>query len=708
MTTFLKTHASAIEAFKKSSDYSGLCNLFVREEITSRDLTIFYKSKKKEVFRACAFWNSDLPLLLIEEILESDLRVAFMHEYVSKDVHCNNGLNRQLLSLDPQLFLRLFKLSGGHKKIAFLTDFENLRAEFSILGRLPQELKVIATTIVNLEASSKVDDQFLLQIPFGKVLITFALFHYEMKQMGRIEGNRVLQVAEEVALVNELNDVIQLFKNAGKIDSDSLPFESDEELQRYFDSYCVPHHILGKSNQQLFDAEIALVRDVLYRKIERLYVASPLEIYLSGFAEFENPTFPPYKLVTNERFKLFQQNDKKSVPEEMYLSGLSIAQFDVNQLSRTRTTGPMNYFEMYGVPRHIEHDGHQVDLKQVISVLKHFSTFKGPVERNFNPSGVMEMNRGDELFVKLFGSNSCICLFNEDELKSAVAMYFKIDDVTAGGLLDFLTLDLAKPLDLCEWIQSPFLKIRNKIIWMGTLSKDRRWEVILTNRLKSCEPYKTQIPKNVETSVAELFKKRGYFVLNSHQFHSTLGTKGDIDVLALKDDALFIIEVKAGQHSNDFKHAAYSELVRLEGSAAEQLAKIEDYIRADWDILKGQLGKWKYKKLEELKIYSLIVTDHFEGELQLYKEKYLKTSILELDVILSNGKKRLYENYLILNTITNPNNPMYRGGAGWRIEWSLWKNKLTPRVLYECIASNSVWKELNEEWKFVDQVFYVD
>jgi hypothetical protein len=193
------------------------------------------------------------------------------------------------------------------------------------------------------------------------------------------------------------------------------------------------------------------------------------------------------------------------------------------------------------------------------------------------------------------------------------------------------------------------------------------------------------------------------------EFQSRNGQKGEFDVLAFKDNSLFVCEAKTGQRSDDFSYASHLETTRLEGCAAEQLEKEIANIKEAWVNIRTKLEITENIDIEDVKIIPLIVTDFFEGDLKLYKKSILKTSLLELAVILKNNKKKLFENYNLIQRFSNTSNANYNQQQA-TIGYDLWngKNKITAEGIVKCIADNKIWNELEKTWKFETEKYYVE
>ena len=178
---------------------------------------------------------------------------------------------------------------------------------------------------------------------------------------------------------------------------------------------------------------------------------------------------------------------------------------DRHPFKRDSIETDLKVFEFYGIPKNLELPPHRVDLEKVLSVLKHFSTYKGLPERTTSQGKTLFIhNKADEAFNQLFGTNESITMFEYNQLKKGITDYFNWPEMEVDFLLNFLTYDVNKDDPPRLWIQRPFLKINDQIIWLGTFLKDRRWNNILLNRIR--KEYSNTIGSEIATNL--IWKKK--------------------------------------------------------------------------------------------------------------------------------------------------------------------------------------------------------
>jgi hypothetical protein len=705
MTDKLQLYNVQINKVLTSKDFASLLSIFSNNGFSPLELLVFYK-RNKDIFKSQLFWNSQLPFFHLERIYESDLKVTFIQSYLSADNFCNHELNNHLFALAKYDFIKHIKLSQAFNHKLFYNSIKLLSVKDSELERIVKEFDIVIKAQNKITAAANEDENYFLQYSFGEVALAFSLYYYAFKQDDQVAGNKKWQTKIEMALVDELNNISSLFKGKPNM---TFEYATNEDLQKQFQRNEAPHHILGKKGLILpLEPKFQFLFQLIERLIYRNSCKGGIQLYLSGFSEFQNVSLSHAPVQTNESYRTFKINDSKSMPEELYFSKLS-------GFSKTDITSSIEVLQFYGVPEKLLVNNNEIEIKKVLQLLKHFSVFKGPPERTFinSNSDFQLMNKADNSFLELFGPNESISLFEFDNLCMGISKYFKWNDEETKAILSFLTFDITSNSKPHSWLSRPFLKFNNQVLWLGSFFKDRRWENVILNKIKRDSEFKTTVKvlaTNFEKKIEELFRINSFITSSSLPFKSSNGQVGDFDVLAFKDNCIIVCEAKTGIRTNDFIHAAKIELDRLEGSAAEQLEKAIFNIKEDWTNIKAKLGIDCSVELDTIKIIPLIVTDFFEGDLYLYKSSILKTSLLELDVIMNNKKKDLLESYLSLMTYMNSFNADKKQSSTLIKNWDLWRGKkeIEVETIIDCIEQNAIWKELETVWEFGDEKYKID
>lgn len=700
-----------------SSDFDEAFELARQTQITWDELIVLYqksaprrrKVRKPSLFKSADFWNSKLPFFHLDKVLSSPLRVPFWTGYFSNDNFCNDELSEYLWHLAKDEFVRQFKLSWGFKHPNFIQSIQKVGKNNQAADIFHNDLKWILKEHGQICSEERADNAAILQYTFGDVLMGYALEYYAVKQDKGVEGNKERQTAIEIALIEDLDRIMKEF-SLGKNEI-IVPFDSNEELQQAFESNRVRHKWLKPESRRVQTlAKYAQISWLIKRAVNRKIRTSDIERYLSGYADIES-VGSKFAIVTNHLFTRFQRNDYKGWLEEFYING----EHDVEKpVARNSVKASLKTFEFYGFPSEFKFPENKFTAQNLLQLLKDFSVFKGPHERQFlfDPDTkefrhVHTWNNPPQSFARLFGSNESISLFDYKELMQRIGKYYQWEDHKARFLLSFLTLDLDKELPT-QWIWRPFLKVGDKVILLGSFMKDRRWENLMLNRFKyekEPEGIIRQLSAGFEEVIRKAFDEQGFITKAGHRFKNSLGETGEVDALAYKDGYLFVIEAKQGRRSNDFSYAADIESNKLDGQATEQLLKIERYITMDWDALKEEWPALRRRELSRTRIILLIVTDGFEADRIEFTNGVRKISFLELKVLLSNTKEKLFKDYLKMAEARSGRNPDFDEEAlkeMKELEWDLWdgQSEVQGDTLCKRIDENAVWKEYESLWRF--------
>jgi len=683
MTPILDSISNEAKRFIKPEEFDSLLFLFQEKQVPSSELIIFYK-RNKNFFDSQKFWVSKLPLLHLSEILEGDLKVNFLNSYSSKDAFCNHTLNEELLKLNSSEFIRFSKFNYTFNTPAFWSSFQKLQYEFPQLQNIIKEFSIIRQNLDYLKNETDKENHLILGFSFIEVISAFAMTYEFVKQQSNVIGHKAFQTEIEMALVEETNRIIPLFQKYKK-GSVAIPFNTNEELQNY---------IKSKTGTPVPDENLSVLLESIKKMVSLKGLEGKIDLYCCGYADILNIDKAPYKIKTNRAYSEFVFNNRKTQPEEFYLMDVTLeTDLETAKLNRVSGENEIKHFNFYGIPTEIEVNGKKIDFAKVFKLVKHFSVYKGPRELS---------NEVPEKFKKLFGGNEIVSLFDYNQFVTDVSEYFQWEKQECEEIINFFATNPNEENANKIWINNPFIIEDNKILWLGTFLRDRRWENIFLNKIKKELPssLSKQISKNLEIKVMELFKGAGFKAFGIPFFKSSSGKSGDIDVLGYFHGNIIIGEVKSGGRSDAFHKARYSEIIKHEGIAIEQLDKIQEYVMENWDKIKEEYNIDGNKSAKDLTFFPLIITDYFEGDLELYKNKYYKTSLLELDVIIKNNKEKLLKNYYMLQFYSNSNNPDFNPKK-IKIDYDIWNGKKTLSIdfVFKKIASNAVWKEIGKIWK---------
>ncbi len=690
---------SEINELVSNLRFNEIALVFKRKSFSFEELRRLYK--KQSLFDKPEFWNSKLPLLYLPELLNSNLKTAFYHKYLTIDKNANNDLNLYLFSNFEDEFIHYFKMKRSFLLPNFLNSLENISTEAPKVLKLLKESKVLLEEWKSIETAEINDDNFLNQLRVDEIFMGIVLYYENMKSQTNITANQARQFEKENALIDFLQHTISLVKKRKNI---QFEFSSNDEMQKEFNRYYT-------STSHRRENELILPLNPIYKfiySISKRFIhisgrKNLIELYQSGYADIVSTPPKPAQLSLNNKYERFRVNDAKKGVEELYFLGMSSLQLLADPMKRVSIDSDLKMFDFYGIPHTLDLPSTPIDLEKVLKLLLYFSVFKGPKERTV----------ADHLFIELFGQNEAISLFDEQKLKTGIKSYFTWPEPEVNEIMNFLTFDLKNDVTPKLWIHRPFLKIDKKVIWLGTFLKDRRWSNVLLNKVKSelatsrdnkglelskaeksaNKAFIRSISTNLEKKIEAVFKLAGFRTTQGLKYKSNGVELGDLDVVAFKDNHLFICEAKSGERSHDPSQAAYTETVKLENKAVRQLKRALE----NKELYKTELEKRLGCKIDynTAKVSLLIVTDTFEGDHFFNRSDIYKVSLLELDVILKNKKKELalactlFDSGTKSNKFTIPRN----------VNLNLWNNQkyLSPKRFLEIIENQEVWSDLTSK-----------
>ncbi|MEZ4849072.1 MAG: hypothetical protein R3B93_10750 [Bacteroidia bacterium] len=694
---------------------------------------IAIKQNKKALENAL-FWQSAFPVKVLDLVMASDLKVEFLEKYFQKEENCNSDLNQCFISQYEKDFKKFFKLFKVHLKGTFLNNLNSI-LEDNVMLSLKMALwysrmEVICKREKRLEEEYLEVNELLSTLPIDLLLFCYVIYCEIMRQHAPFIGNIAHITRRETALIRDLSEIIQNWKNG-------LPEPSFDynQVDKMYSSYYPGNRLLGKvASIETYPVELQVPLTLIEAQIETQSENSITELFLAGFIEFKHQ-IDSEELISNDDHIRFQVNNHKIRLFEAYFYNFSHSKnlegiteekkysqeekrsilfteilknlLQEEQKYQLSLEAILEQWKFWGTNTEIEIiDKDPINIVDVLNLLKHFSLYKSPLGRIFNENRqvLAEKNRTPSEFAKQFGSNQHLSIYNKSELVKGIATFWQWEESYSEKILDFITTNLnIQNIKREEWLQRPFLEIGDQVFWLGRFMKDRDWSTILRSRIQKSfqipKKFKQDLDRALEKRASEVLSKRVLEAGCSVNFKASNGESGDIDFWAFKDGVLLVGEAKSSLEKSDgYIHASYLENVRLEGKAAEQLDKTLRYLESDWEKAKEKLKISTDLPFHEIKVISLILTNYFEGDHKLYKEKYQKLSLFELHLIVNNDKKRLHLNtdgiptYFILDN--KPPEIVYHL-MNENKNWDLWngEKEFKLEMIPRCIEENLIWKE---------------
>lgn len=730
-----------LELLKKQA-YQA-CLQLLKKEPHENFATLVIESKvyKKGKLKK-AFWASELVNYALPLFLKSDDRIDILHPYFSFKTPPNTKLLLQIWKQDAALLLSLFKRFQRFRHDTWIEALENMSTNIVpskqlAVENLIQEFKQVQTLENSIAIEREADFVSLLKIPIDKVLMGFCFAHSAMMESQEINGNNTRKKELDMAIVTTLDLFLKYAKRHAH--THKIVLSDNTMLQKEW-AYFRPKH---KSE---YKKPITYKNDPTYTKIQTIIDKDirrqSKRYFLSAYAaemctlNGSNYAFAAY----NNKHSSFKKDDSKSGYEESYFFmnaqakavGIKEGQFDLLSIKNfpklsfieQSVLTQVSNLEFYHVP--LEIPTTNIDLKLVLLLLTEFSRYKSPMSRIFHRSidtskkenwaikpgehvPITILNKPPLSFSQQLGSNEAISMYDYHDLLEALHLYYKKPMATIKENLDFLICDLSHSDDLSAWLQRPFIKINNKLFWLGRLLKDRRWDIILRNKLKEDKTYTEKsvydalvqkIDRSLETATSKVFLDKQFSVAVGWKFPHPSSPKkegGDIDVVAYKDQFLFVIQIKNSSHSNAIRQASYIEDKQLMNEATRQLDSSLYFINNNWSAVQE---KFNFSHApSEVTIFPLIVTNVYNGDYKTFKS-YDKISLFELYIIMNNAKKGLYHALsLLLNS--DRNNASFKQESIRTLlnrNFDLWNRAATlqPSTIINCIQNDCVWKDLEQ------------
>lgn len=682
----------------------------------------FLKPKAQNFFRDVAFWQSPLPSLHLEAVLDSDLQAPYFTEFFSKKENLNISLLQLIAAENTVLFQKYFKLRYTHRIPAFRQALAALAEKVVSLRSFSREIESVVLFETKLNEERDQRDHFFLMLPPDRMIFGFLVWHQRLKVSESVKGNWGRMVSLEVNMLNEIERVLQKGCKAGKFKDVKPMFLDQTVVDRQWKNYAArrPFEKAPEIEVPLPDT-LQMLLNVVEFAHRSWYEFATIERYLAGHLDLTFDVNGRVIPVENDSSKRYQYDDRKTSYEEKYFLNKSKYFENLDELIEKRKSREIHdsisasimKMEFYGEPMVMPFQGQEIDLCKVLRLLQLFSEFKGPIRDNpLDPNQPnLAPNLGPKLFVEALGPNESLSVFESETFAAKIAQALDWLQEDATAIVDFLTWNLESSSPSTHFIRRPFLRFANRIFWMGTVLQDRNWLFAMQMRLRSNEmpsQFQNVLSTQFEKQIMKSFARAGFVAAQGLPFTTKTGERGDLDVVAYKDKYIFIAEAKNTLVEQGFVESTFVETVRFQAKAAFQLDKCLEYATEAKADLLARLGvsPTEYGDLAEIEVYPMIVARHFEGD-QVYYRDHPKLSYVELEIIITNGLDDLYgkdfRDHRFFHFLHDRNNPNFRNRPiNDNERRDLWEGQgsLSPEILIRCIEEGRVWKEFQETWAY--------
>lgn len=690
------------------------------------------------------FWISDLPVAWVHEICQLPNFIELLINYFSTSGTANPGFLHKVAQINPKLLIRIIKLKAAFEYPSHWDTFS-----FFKTGQNPdlkvfyKELDFIRKLKADWEAKERYYTSIVSGLDYEDILVHMVSFFEKFKRSEQTKGNQSLITSHEVSLCYVLNKMLNIKRAAANRTGEVCRNKyTVSEFKKVVQDTLPPlNTVEGIIQGKYLPVESVRRKKKLTRETIRFYLSLfstgyQIDKYLSGHADFVEIENLSATLRTNRTFAIHWRNDKKIWYQENLTRNKAIQRPETKEYFSKPTElyekqnflaiqAAIEYGNYLKLPDQITEYA-DIGFNQLFTLLKTFSNYLMPDGRKIFythdapniPKAVFRRIK-PTMFSQLFECNYLVA-FEEDQLLKSCTKYFGWDASKVKVLIDFLTTDLeANNNSTFNILKRPLIKIGSQYIWLSSLLRDRKWEVLFHKRwLVDVLGSHQKQSAEIEKGIAEQFKGAGFKAVNSYKFKDG-ESEGEIDTIAFKDNTLFIIELKTTYLEEDLLRYGWYSASRFETKARNQLERAQDYIEKNFILIKSIPELGVDCELADLKVIPLIVSNIFEiDDLQIHNE-FRKISLFELSVILKNDLYNVL-NSRIEELIPDTNSDISFSGLIQSFnrlaphfknqnlqlynaeQCNLWakKDNCSPHDLIEAIDQRKVWKGLDEMMGF--------
>lgn len=685
------------------------------------EVRIFIKSTSylRNTKIAYAFWSSKLPVKWFKKLASEPFFETLLSNYFKSLIKPNSE------------FLKLF---FGSNKLPILKrvikqnkafNLQNHWESFTIFKHDSQlkvfykELEYIKEYQKYWQSKSAKFNDIIESFALEDILFQMTMCYEDFKQnSNQFQGNWNNRISTEAILIDLINAFIS-------VKLKSLKKSTTKVTNTYSSDY------FSKITVEEYQEKKYKFREIVSFYFEKHDNEYQLNKYLSNYAEFDFIDGLEAELFTNDKYLEYRKTLSRGTYDETYLINKVIADKDKlsqikgetefwNKQLQLNILASLEYFKFLRVPLTIEKDNQVICLKKVLRLLITFSKFlmpQGDMETNGNR---FELNL-PKSFKKLYYADYFVC-FGEKELIRSCCEYFEWNKEEAKEIIKFLTTDLNNTaLNIVDVKMNPFIKKGNQYFWLSSFMKDRRWEISLHRKLvnDALLDAKTQ-SDNSEVYLSKIFENAGFSSV-SGQRYTHEGKRGEIDVLAYKDNVLFVCELKSTYIVEDMLKTSRYERDKFV-KAAEQLDRAKTYIEENFEVIKVIKELKINCDINDLTIETMIVSNSYQADHVFINNKHLKVSLFELLIILKNDLYDMLHSKMLevvfndsfqfpiddVLKIYNQKNPdsIDTNNKYTKEQCNLWENDsyCTGKDIISAIKENKVWCNQDKNWHYRKEV----
>ncbi len=683
------------------------------------------------------FWQSNLPVRWFENFLNEPFFEKFLFGYFSHEENCNqNFLDLLANSRKKTTLIKVIKLSEAFNKPKHWSSFLIFSNSKDVqLKQFYRELTYVVEYHKYWKNKSLEYIDFIRELDYEDILIqTISYFEKFKRYSNQTKDNNKIIISNRAVLISVLNQLLNIkkefvlekeFNITAKYGTKAFQITTKKQLPpvKPIEAFANPD-LIPKENIDELKEKFRDAIEFFFAMEDNEY---QIRKYLTGFSDFEMIDGLEAELKTNEKHNLYRNTLARNKYDEIYLSNRVVENHQfVNKIEELsfwekefewKKESSLEYFRFLKIPTTIrdKYSKADIDVEKSLCLFQTFSALLMPQGKTGIPLEdiVNAIKRAiPEKSTKIFYSDYIVS-YSEQELLAKCEEYFKWSADEIKAIIDFLTTDLSANRKFkIDISRRPIIKIGEQYIWLSSFLRDTRWEILLHKRIASynlVDSEKKQSAK-AEKFISELFREAGFGSVASYQYDNP---KGEIDVLAFKDNTLFVLELKSTYVEENIIKTSKYETLKFNSKASEQLLKAKNYIHGSFSEIKNIEELNINCKKEELKIVTIIVSNIYQADHLIFNQEHLKVSLFELLIILKNdlynmliykqGKVLFNMDFDIPHNMVeqfyNRNNPAIKK-ENLQIDkkdCNLWedKNNCKPNDIISAIKENKIWKHQN-------------
>jgi hypothetical protein len=737
MSNILK---DAIENCRRNSKTTFHDLIPLLRSLSNTELVVFVH-RKPFILGWPTFWQSELATSWLKELLVAGLGNELLMNYYEDEANSNIDITKQFWELFPEGVAYFFKLQRAFEMPAHRQALEKAIKRNDRQGiNLLIETEFVIKNKKTWKSKREYYETIVKMYPIEELLMQITAYYVRFKRTSKsIENREQLMHDFRYNMVLIINRWLQIKKRqlAEKPELILTGYDPSTFISKWAEvappenppGAILDHTLIPEEKK---NDEMLLLRECIEFYLQQLRQEYWAEIYLSGQADFDliDTEQGEAYLLTNTRKGLYDVNDRKGGRMEQFLIDEAARQAqeghnDFGAFSKwmlehyNSNNTSLAWWDFHCLPQAIIHKGRSIEMDKVLKLLITFSNNLVHPGRLIIPKdGQLIVQRKipeNPTFRRWFPTEDQIIFISREDMIKGIEGYFEWDRNEVEAIVDFLVLDLADTsVRNPDVIERPLIQTDQGLFWLGAFYKDMAWFNGQASHLKAeevkeadgGEPYHNGQSRKLEKKIADWFKDAGFETVFSKRFKREDGTAGEIDVLAKRDNTLFLIELKNSLRTVQFLQSHKKDFQRYSMEASGQLSEIEAFIKEEPKRFSQVTG---LKVDTQTEVIPLIASVNYDNDDTIHGNGILKLSVFELYIILTNQFEKMHQladniPAAVLDAFSNANHPnLNKSKLPEDIFKPLWAGELDAKKFYDIIRNDRVWAPLKAQWKFLPE-----